>query len=292
MRTNRIRGHGASGLVMAVTLVLVLVVQTGSTAAATDGREITMGRFVVSCGFSHRNQDDPIVFPRQPGRSHDHTFFGNRSTNASSTPASLRANGRTSCRERGDRSAYWVPTLFVGGRAVEPLRLVAHYFRRTYEQVAPFPAGLRIIAGDASARSAQSKRVTSWSCGPPRGPSSLAQRRAELLAKRSSTIPTCSGARFPYLRLQVNFPGCWDGRRLDSPDHKSHLADSSQGVCPRSYPVEVPALTLFVYYDVSNGASRELASGGQFSGHADFLNAWSPAKLALRVDRYLNRRIG
>lgn len=286
MRTNRIQGHGAIGLVLAVTVVLVLVVQTGSTAAATDGREITMGRFVVRCEFSHRSQDDPIVFPRQPGRSHDHTFFGNRSTNASSTPASLREHGRTSCRERGDRSAYWVPTLFVDGRAVEPLRLVAHYFRRTYERVEPFPAGLKMIAGDANARSAQSRRVTSWGCGAPFGPKSF------LLVKRSSTIPTCSGARLPYLRLQVNFPGCWDGRRLDSQDHQSHMAYASKGVCPRTHPVEVPALTLFVYYEVSSAASRELASGGHFSGHADFVNAWNPVKLGQRVDGYLNRPIG
>jgi Domain of unknown function (DUF1996) len=72
----------------------------------------------------------------------------------------------------------------------------------------------------------------------------------------------------------------------------SHMAYSSNGVCPRSHPVEMPALTLFVYYDVPSGASSELASGGHTSGHADFMNAWNPARLAHRVDRYLNHRIG
>src|SRR5215218_9263245 len=60
------------------------------------------GYFAVVCGFSHRNQDDPIVFPRRRGRSHDHTYFGNTSTNAFSTTASLRSAGRTTCQLRED----------------------------------------------------------------------------------------------------------------------------------------------------------------------------------------------
>ena len=73
------------------------------------------GYFAVVCGFSHRNQDDPIVFPNQAGRSHDHTYFGNTATNARSTPSSLRASGATTCRLRADTAAYWAPTLFVSG---------------------------------------------------------------------------------------------------------------------------------------------------------------------------------
>jgi hypothetical protein len=52
----------------------------------------------------------------------------------------------------------------------------------------------------------------------------------------------------------------------------------------------VPALTLFVYYDdFSGGPSSELASGGQFSAHADFVNAWNQEKLTTSVNGYLNR---
>jgi Domain of unknown function (DUF1996) len=234
------------------------------------------GYFAVVCGFSHRNRDDAIVFARQPGRSHEHTYFGNRSTDAFSTPASLREDGRTTCRLRADTAAYWVPTLLVDGRAVEPLAMVAFYVRRTSDQVDAFPAGLKIVAGDASARSAQSRRVTSWSC---------AVRGSE----RSSTIPTCPGARFGGLRLHVNFPDCWDGERLDSPNHRSHMAYSSDGACPRSHPVELPALSQVVYYGVSGGPTSELSSGGDFSGHADFVNAWHQPTLERLVDRYLGR---
>jgi hypothetical protein len=232
--------------------------------------------FAVRCGFSHRNQDDPIVYPGQPGRSHDHTFFGNPLTTAFSTPASLRAKGETTCVNRADTSAYWVPTLYVAGRAVEPLALIATYSRRTSRPLEPFPVGLKMIAGSAHARGAQDSRVTFWSCGVPR-------------AERSSTIPRCPGTLRGGLRLHVSFPDCWDGTRLDSADHKSHMTYSSRAACPRSHPVAVPTLSLVIHYPVSGRRSAELASGGQFSGHADFLNAWNQDALASRVKRYLNR---
>ena len=46
--------------------------------------------FVIRCNFSHRNMDDPIVFPGQQGAAHSHDFFANRSTKYNSTYQSLR----------------------------------------------------------------------------------------------------------------------------------------------------------------------------------------------------------
>jgi hypothetical protein len=264
----------------------------GAAAAARGSPERGNARlhggsayFAVPCGFSHRNQDDPIVFPNQRGRSHDHSYFGNTSTNASSTPASLRRSGQTSCRLDADTAAYWAPTLFESDRPVEPLGAVVYYVRRTSEPVQAFPAGLEVIAGSAAARSPQSQRVTLWSCG----------RRSGVAP--SSSVPTCpAGGRSSLrrstrssLRLQVNFPNCWDARRLDSADHQDHMAYSTNGACPGSHPVAVPALSLVIYYGIAGGADVELASGGQFSAHADFVNAWDQRTLAALVDRYLNR---
>jgi hypothetical protein len=299
MSRNRIRYLSAVGLTVTVGLAATSGVAsapgTGSrpladaAEASSKIASVDKGRFVLACRFSHRNQDDPIVFPRQPGRSHDHTYFGNRSTNAFSTPASLRRHRRTSCK--GATAAYWVPTLFVGGRAVWSPLLIAHYVRRTYARVDPFPAGLKMIAGDASARSPQPRRVTSWSCADP--PNFLIEpypNREDPGSKRGARIPNCAADDTDWgdLRLQVDFPNCWDGSRLDSPNHKSHMAYSSKGACPRSHPVEVPALTLFVHYEVAGGLSSELSSGGQFSAHADFVNAWNQAKLTTLVNGYLN----
>jgi hypothetical protein len=275
-------------VILAVAALVAVPAAVAAVGAASggprpprlEGPEARLDRglayFAIACGFSHRNQDDPIVFPRRRGRSHDHTYFGNTSTDASSTPESLRAAGRTTCRLGADTAAYWAPTLFLGGRPVEPRGAVAYYIRRTIERVQPFPAGLEIIAGSAAARSPQSQRITFWSCGGRRG------------LAASSSIPTCASTHRGSLRLHVNFPNCWDGRRLDSADHQSHMAYSENGVCPAGHPVEVPALSLVIYYGVSGGGDAELSSGGQFSAHADFVNAWNQRTLDALVDRYLN----
>jgi hypothetical protein len=233
-----------------------------------------LGYFAVPCRFSHRNQDDPIVHPGRPGRSHDHTYFGNTSTDAFSTPASLRNARQSTCLLAGDTAAYWAPTLFVRGRPVEPRGAVAFYVRRTHDEVDPFPAGLKMIAGDATARSPQSQRVVAWGCG--------------FRFRSSSTVPACLDGLTGGLRLRVRFPDCWDGRRRDSADHKQHMAYSRDGRCPLTHPVEVPSLSLVIFYGVRGDPDTELASGGQLSGHADFVNAWDQRTLRSLVDRYLN----
>jgi hypothetical protein len=276
------------GLAAAATVAASVGAAAAARGSPEGGRARLHGGapyFAVFCGFSHRNQDDPIVFPGQRGRSHDHTYFGNTSTDASSTPASLRSAGQTTCRLDADTAAYWAPTVFDRGRPVEPLGAVVYYIRRTSEPVQAFPAGLEVIAGSAAARSPQGQRVTLWSCG----------RRSGVAA--SSSVPTCPaagrsslrrGAR-SSLRLQVNFPNCWDGRRLDSADHQAHMAYSADGACPESHRIAVPAISLVIFYGIAGGAGVELASGGQFSAHADFVNAWDRRALAALVDRYLNR---
>ena len=231
--------------------------------------------FVTTCGFSHRNQDDLIVFPGQPGASHDHTYFGATTTHVGSTLDSLRAGG-TTCHRPGDTAAYWVPTLFRDGVAVEPLGATIYYRRRTVDPVRAFPEGLRMIAGDARATSPQARRVTFWNCGvaadvPP-----------------ASEPPDCPPGRRSGLRLHVTFPNCWDGRSLDSSDHQSHMAYSQRGVCPASHPVEVPSISLIVRYGIAEADGLELASGGVYSAHADFVNAWDQATLRRLVARCLN----
>lgn len=238
-------------------------------------RELQGVNFVSACAFSHRRLDDPIVYPRRPGFSHDHSFVGNRTTNAFSTLRTLRA-GSTTCRREGDTAAYWMPTLFVDGRAVEPRGATIYYRRRTLEPVRPFPAGLRMIAGEGHSSSPQDLRITFWNCGAAAG------------VGPSAHAPTCSDDRRAGLRLHVNFPNCWDGRNLDSADHKRHLAYSIRGRCPATHPVAVPAIALIFRYAVTGGPGVSLASGGSHSSHADFFNAWNQASLTSLVHGCLN----
>jgi hypothetical protein len=232
--------------------------------------------FVSGCRFSHRNTDDPIVFPGQPGKSHDHTFIGNDTTNAFSTLSSLLGQ-TSSCRRLGDTAAYWVPTLIgENGQAITPRTASVYYRRRTLQPVQAFPQGFKLIAGNSKATAPQALTVTSWNCGPVAG------------IRPTSTIPTCPDALRQSLTLHVQFPNCWDGVNLDSPDHQSHMAYSMRGRCPSDHPVALPAIQVNLRYPTAGGPGLALSSGGQFSAHADFFNAWNQGVLRSLVNGCLN----
>jgi hypothetical protein len=273
-------------------LAVSLLVLIGGAAAAvamagsapTSSRSTSLSRiagvnFISNCAFSHQNNDDLIVYPGQPGLSHLHQYVGNDSTNALSTEASLLA-ATTSCKRSGDTASYWAPALLSGTTPITPASATIYYRRSTLKAVHPFPQGLKMIAGDSHATTPQSMRVTSWNCG------------VFADVPSSSTIPTCPDGS--NLRLHVRFPSCWDGKNLDSADHKSHMAYAVGGRCPGDHPVSVPAIELIMKYPSLGGAGLQLSSGGQYSGHADFVNAWKQPVLKRLVKTCLNaqRRCG
>jgi hypothetical protein len=96
---------------------------------------------------------------------------------------------------------------------------------------------------------------------------------------------------------RIHFPDCWNGKDLDSADHRSHMAYASTGsgadagrrVCPATHPVAVPHLRLGVHYPEGVGGSDvTLSSGGPETSHADFFNAWDPPAQARLVRRCLD----
>ena len=279
-------------------LAAAVVGLAGSAAAA--GPKLHGNNFWSNCRFSHAANDDPIVVPRLPGRSHPHTFFGNVSTNAYSTLASLR-RAATTCKPRADRAAYWVPTLFRDGREVRPAKAQLYYVVHGYRQMRAFPAGLRMVAGDAHATAPQSGLVTYWDCAGGAGvrskPSPAPPARCGLVSGTVLVLRRGSKKLVPmtvrsktHLELRVNFPDCWDGKHLDSLDHRSHMAYSRHFVCPRSHPVKVPLIQLMIRYPLSSGKGVTLSSGGRFSAHADFFNAWDERTLVRLVDDCFHER--
>jgi len=240
----------------------------------------TFGAFQVVCGSSHTNSDDPTVFPGKPGAAHRHDPFANTSTNAFSTNASL-AGRPTTCTRPGDTAAYWTPTLLNNGRRVVPDRVIAYYRTSRIRDIAsirPFPRGLKMIAGSATATASnpQPTRITNWNCGD--GVTGTAKVPASCPSKP--------------LRLRVECPNCWNGRNLDSADHKSHMAyagvNGARG-CPASHPVAVPSLSLNFRWKISGSLSGvRLSSGGVYSGHADFWNSWNQRVQAQLVRDCLN----
>ena len=74
-----------------------------------------------------------------------------------------------------------------------------------------------------------------------------------------------------------------DGRVLTV---DSHMAYARDGRCPAGHPVAVPALSLVYAYParaVDAARAIGLSSGGQYTGHADFINAWNEQALTKLV---------
>jgi hypothetical protein len=238
-----------------------------------------LGEFQASCTPSHRSYHDPIVAPGNPRIWHLHQFFGNETTDLNSTTESLLGQS-TTCSPDDDASAYWFPALLKDGEPVDPSRITV-YYQAKYPQdpakVETIPTGLRMIAGSAMARSDQPDTIVQWACIGSAG--------------SSATIPDCGDQP---LQMLVQFPECWNGVDLDSPDHKSHMAYANGADCPPSHPVLLPKVEFRVEFPVSGEGvmvSSDLpmpamgmgqAEPGQ-SAHADFFNAWNPAALEQRV---------
>jgi hypothetical protein len=243
-----------------------------------SGPQGAVAQFVVECAFSHAAFDDPIVHPGKPGESHLHVFFGNVTTDAHTTVEDLVV-GDTTCNQHLDRASYWAPALLRNGVVQTPVKSVAYY--RAGPDVAPtsvvpYPLGLRMIAGNAVATEPQSTAVVAWSCGAG--------------SLREVSPPACPDQR--NLRLLVTFQDCWNGVDLDSADHVSHVTYSHAGTCPPSHPVPIPQLQFSVEYPVTGPIDGlELASGGLGTGHADFYNAWDPARLEREVRNCLHRDV-
>ena len=161
------RGMWGGRLLLATVVALIGCI--GVAAAGMSGHNPAFtqgaGSFYAKCFLSHRASDDPIVFPNEPGRSHLHDFFANKTTNAFSTVDSI-AKGPTNCQRKTDRSAYWAPTLYFDDKAIDPYEAFAFYSVgiRDGSQVVPYPAGFRMIAGDAKARDKQIAPVVNWEC--------------------------------------------------------------------------------------------------------------------------------
>lgn len=256
------------------------------------------GDFRIECKVSHMSNDDPIVYKNQNGKAHHHTFFGNTSLAFDSDLMNLDKVGNSTCRGGiVNRSAYWVPSM-VDTATGEPLvpdgglwyykSGLIGYFDPTTAGVKMPPKGLRMIAGNSMAKSADESNHVSFSCRAPDG---------KFVMTNQKTIPACPEGS--TIHANVSFPQCWDGLNLDWLDHKSHMSYDykysfhtvdgklrKKYVCPESHPVPIAAIGLSVYYKVKTTdgtANWRLASDnyqkeGQNAGysmHGDFVSGWN-----------------
>ena len=295
--TNPMPGMGGLGATVVIPLG-----EPGATgpklAAGTPVADLpgdgSFGAFRTTCSLAKFAFDDPIVYPGQSGASHLHIIFGNTAVTASTTPETLKATGNSTCRGGTlNRTAYWMPAVYDTrtGAAVVPEEGV-FYYKTGYsidpKTVKPFPAGLRMIAGNKNATGPQD--YVDWDCRD----------------HSNSTGPIPSACPVgDAIRLTILFPQCWDGVNLDSPDHKSHMAYPNyanppfHSTCPPSHPVTLPEITEHFDFPITSpGASAfwRLSSDmystsipGGYSAHADWMNGWDPATMQGIVTNCLNK---
>lgn len=231
-----------------VLLATLMAVGTVPAAAKT---------ITEHCAESHRASEDPIVFPGQPGASHRHVFFGNRTTDAFSTAASLLSQDTTCKDEPLDASGYWVPAVYVDGVEV-PLR-VAPYWKDDDQTVSTIPTGFAYVASGWGTN-------VGFGCTSDGG---------------IVGVPIeCRGDQ--KVKFRVNFPSCLAGTVALYPVGRR---------CPIG-TVKIPRLLLQVALPVSSALDHEitLSSGHYTTMHADFLMAFDPAAFQTNVVDRLNGR--
>jgi Domain of unknown function (DUF1996) len=244
--------------------------------------------FSVGCKYVTSLAVDPIVkFGVDPG-SHMHSFIGNLDPDEWSTPDDLRKRG-TNCSNPGDRSAYWVPSLYQRQldneyKEVPPGEVTIYYEgdrwgdHQKNAQIEPIPQGLVMITGSSAATSRQDAAIVKWGC--PGG------------TIRPGGGPNCEpGSGSSGLIAFIAFPNCWDGR-LDSDNHMDHLKHVPSWMpCPISHPTRIARIRMVInYFHTWGGPDGELnpvpgavalSSGlGVYDGralhsmHADFMDGW------------------
>ena len=239
--------------------------------------------WVTVCHVAKTANEDPIVFPGVTPSPHQHTFSGNTAVNASSTAAQL-VDQPTNCENSGDTASYWMPTLLVNGTPLAPYMTRAYYRAATRDtsKLHTIPFGLEMVAGNAMATSQQSAGIAGFQC--------RIEGQGATVSKQALP-PQCGSTAL--LEASVVFPNCWDGKNLDSADHKSHMSYAKNFTCDTAHPVQIPQLTLAERFTPgrTSGTLTLAAMNSPLTLHADFLNAWKPAALAELMKRciYANR---
>ena len=217
---------------------------------------------------------------------------------ASTTYEMLRSSECTSCQFDDDKSAYWTPTLhFVhenGKTEVVPqVGGMLAYYLLLGDNIKAFPKGFMMIAGDQRQRNFTGPMpdppVYSWTA-KDQTQFALIQKALGFNFLNYNKAP--EGSRYRHfmpdksfmddncvdgIRAEIMFASCWNGKDLDTPDHKSHVAYPSMidgGVCPEGYDTRLPTLffeTIWNTYKFKGQPGQFVWSNGDPTGKVNSL---------------------
>ncbi|KAK0719912.1 hypothetical protein B0H67DRAFT_486112 [Lasiosphaeris hirsuta] len=272
---------------------------------------------------------DPLVNPNEVAQ-HVHAIHGSSGFSESAKFDDLAGADCTSCAVTEDMSSYWAPVPYfkhangsyelveqVGG-------MLAYYFlfgdaSNPNGGIKAFPEDFRMIAGDTLRRNFSigglganipDPEKSLWSMLGQTSQVDLAQRALGFNCLNYQKAPEGSLHRHympekDYLdancedgvRIEIMFPSCWNGKDLDSKNHRSHVAYPDlvmNGDCPSGFDVKIPGLFYETIWATNAFAGREgefVFSNGDIQGfgyHADFISGWKSDFLQEAVDTCTN----
>ncbi|KAK2767931.1 hypothetical protein FQN53_006411 [Emmonsiellopsis sp. PD_33] len=291
-------------------LILTTALAAAVAPAAAFWRLPCQGRLGVG-------RIDPLVNPGELS-SHAHVIHGASNFGLTVDEDMLLQSDCTSCAILEDKSAYWTPGTYfqyangttelvpqVGGMLV--------YYLLYGDDVQAFPKGFRMLAGDPYQRNftgpfpdppksswtkdettqfALSQKAVGYNClNYKKDPEPSIYRHT--MPSKAFLDANCPDG----VRMELMFPSCWNGKDLDTKDHKSHMAYPSlvnDGVCPEGFETRLVSLFYETIWDTGKYkgvAGKFVLANGDPTGpgyHADFIEAWEPGFLEQAVKTCTN----
>lgn len=207
---------------------------------------------------------DPIINPTTLS-DHVHTFYGATAARPETTYEDLRNAYGGSGDVEENQSLYWHPTVYrvdeSGVHHKVDMHIGSAYYIWTPGVTTAFPNGFKMIS-------------------------------FVLEEDATDFFPT---EPLNELETEIWFPDCWDGVNLDSADHMSHVAFSSNrdvdGTCPTSHPVKIPKIEFFMRIAPYMGGTH-VFSDGTTRLHADYFAGWNDVELQSVLDNCDNGSFG